>query len=179
MFRARPSAAEACVPSPAQCSGSSCSEPGLVQQSGPGCLTLVPCARIAGWLWPGRTVGWAACCLPSPPSGPHERGLAVHSEGFAPQVVHMGWVRERLGGAGSSQTFRPRFLALKGSSLYVFVSPPVSGPSGLGGTLRRPSLKKRQAQRLEAVRRVCGGPASSSTSADGKGSAVDPGPFSL
>ncbi|XDA71726.1 hypothetical protein R6Z07M_002004 [Ovis aries] len=42
------------------------------------------------------------------------------------QVVHMGWVSERLGGAGSSQTFRPRFLALKGSSLYVFVSPPVS-----------------------------------------------------
>lgn len=91
----------------------------------------------------------------------------------------MGWVSERLGGAGSSQTFRPRFLALKGSSLYVFVSPSVSGPSGLGGMLRRPSLKKRQAQRLEAVRRVCGGPASSSTSADGKGSAVDPGPFSL
>ncbi|KAB0373618.1 hypothetical protein FD755_015277, partial [Muntiacus reevesi] len=42
------------------------------------------------------------------------------------QVVHMGWVSERLGGAGSSQTFRPRFLALKGSSFYVFVSPPVS-----------------------------------------------------
>uniref|UniRef100_A0A8C6FUG1 Syntrophin gamma 2 n=1 Tax=Moschus moschiferus TaxID=68415 RepID=A0A8C6FUG1_MOSMO len=42
------------------------------------------------------------------------------------QVVHMGWVSERLGGASSSQTFRPRFLALKGSSLYIFVSPPVS-----------------------------------------------------
>ncbi|KAG5212872.1 hypothetical protein JEQ12_008658 [Ovis aries] len=42
------------------------------------------------------------------------------------QVVHMGWVSERLAGAGSSQTFRPRFLALKGSSLYVFVSPSVS-----------------------------------------------------
>nr|XP_020755683.1 gamma-2-syntrophin [Odocoileus virginianus texanus] len=42
------------------------------------------------------------------------------------QVVHMGWVSERLGGAGSSRTFRPRFLALKGSSFYVFVSPPVS-----------------------------------------------------
>ncbi|XP_070651551.1 gamma-2-syntrophin [Bos indicus] len=42
------------------------------------------------------------------------------------QVIHMGWVSERLGGAGSSQTFRPRFLALRGSSLYVFISPPVS-----------------------------------------------------
>ena len=91
----------------------------------------------------------------------------------------MGWVSERLGGGGSSQTFRPRFLALRGSSLYVFISPPVSGPSGLGGTLRRPSLKKRQAQHLDVVRRVGGGPASSPTSTDGKDSAVDPGPFSL
>lgn len=73
-----------------------------------------------------------------------ERGLAVHSEGFAPQVVHMGWVSERLGGAGSSQTFRPRFLALKGSSCYIFVSPPVSGPLGLGGMLRRPLSKRRR-----------------------------------
>lgn len=72
------------------------------------------------------------------------RGLVVHSEGFASQVVHMGWVSERLGGAGSSQTFRPRFLALKGSSFYVFVSPPVSRPLGLGGTLRRPLSKQRR-----------------------------------
>ncbi|XP_057598645.1 gamma-2-syntrophin [Hippopotamus amphibius kiboko] len=42
------------------------------------------------------------------------------------QVVHMGWVSERLGGTGSPQTSRSRFLALKGSSFYVFVSPPVS-----------------------------------------------------
>ncbi|KAM9054256.1 gamma-2-syntrophin isoform 4-T4 [Megaptera novaeangliae] len=42
------------------------------------------------------------------------------------QVVHMGWVSERLGGAGSSQTFRSKFLALKGSSFYIFTSPPVS-----------------------------------------------------
>ncbi|KAI4589364.1 hypothetical protein MJG53_003772 [Ovis ammon polii x Ovis aries] len=73
-------------------------------------------------LWGGRP----AVCPLHPAAPCSERGLAVHSEGFAPQVVHMGWVSERLGGAGSSQTFRPRFLALKGSSLYVFVSPPVS-----------------------------------------------------
>ncbi|XP_058407857.1 gamma-2-syntrophin isoform X3 [Diceros bicornis minor] len=42
------------------------------------------------------------------------------------QVVHMGWVNERLEGTDSSQTFRPKFLALKGSSFYVFSSPPVS-----------------------------------------------------
>ncbi|XP_028352639.1 gamma-2-syntrophin isoform X3 [Physeter macrocephalus] len=42
------------------------------------------------------------------------------------QVIHVGWVRERLGGAGPSQTFRSKFLALKGSSFYVFTSPPVS-----------------------------------------------------
>ncbi|XP_012666041.1 gamma-2-syntrophin [Otolemur garnettii] len=42
------------------------------------------------------------------------------------QVVHMGWVNERLQGADSSQTFRSKFLALKGSSAYVFGTPPVS-----------------------------------------------------
>ncbi|XP_062934877.1 gamma-2-syntrophin [Cynocephalus volans] len=42
------------------------------------------------------------------------------------QIVHMGWVSERLQGAGSSQTFRSKFLALKGSSFYVFSMPPVS-----------------------------------------------------
>ncbi|XP_049551858.1 gamma-2-syntrophin [Orcinus orca] len=42
------------------------------------------------------------------------------------QVVHVGWVSERLGGASSSRTFRSKFLALKGSSFYVFTSPPVS-----------------------------------------------------
>uniref|UniRef100_A0A2K5MJ93 Syntrophin gamma 2 n=1 Tax=Cercocebus atys TaxID=9531 RepID=A0A2K5MJ93_CERAT len=42
------------------------------------------------------------------------------------QVVHMGWVNEKLQGADSSQTFRPKFLALKGPSFYVFSTPPVS-----------------------------------------------------
>ncbi|XP_032981333.1 gamma-2-syntrophin isoform X3 [Rhinolophus ferrumequinum] len=41
-------------------------------------------------------------------------------------VVHMGWVSERLEEADRSQTFRPTFLALKGPSLYVFCTPPVS-----------------------------------------------------
>nr|XP_025724396.1 gamma-2-syntrophin [Callorhinus ursinus] len=42
------------------------------------------------------------------------------------QVVHMGWVSEKLEGTGSCHTFRPKFLALKGSSLHVFSTPPVS-----------------------------------------------------
>ncbi|KAM5251427.1 gamma-2-syntrophin isoform 4-T10 [Hipposideros larvatus] len=42
------------------------------------------------------------------------------------QVVHMGWVSERLEDADRSQTFRPTFLALKGPSLYAFSTPPVS-----------------------------------------------------
>ncbi|XP_028624674.1 gamma-2-syntrophin isoform X1 [Grammomys surdaster] len=43
------------------------------------------------------------------------------------QVVHMGWVNERLQGAdNNSQNFRPKFLALRGSSFYIFSTPPVS-----------------------------------------------------
>ncbi|KAI5764812.1 SNTG2 [Gulo gulo luscus] len=42
------------------------------------------------------------------------------------QVVHMGWVSERLEGASSCPSFQSRFLALKGSCLHVFRSPPVS-----------------------------------------------------
>uniref|UniRef100_A0A8C6RBA4 Syntrophin, gamma 2 n=1 Tax=Nannospalax galili TaxID=1026970 RepID=A0A8C6RBA4_NANGA len=42
------------------------------------------------------------------------------------QVVHMGWVNERLQGADAAQTFRSKFLALKGSSFYIFNTPPVS-----------------------------------------------------
>ncbi|XP_021102897.1 gamma-2-syntrophin isoform X2 [Heterocephalus glaber] len=42
------------------------------------------------------------------------------------QVVHMGWVNERLQGTNSPQTFGSKFLALKGSSVYIFCSPPVS-----------------------------------------------------
>ncbi|XP_063110506.1 gamma-2-syntrophin isoform X1 [Cavia porcellus] len=42
------------------------------------------------------------------------------------QVVHMGWVNERLQGPDALQALRSKFLALKGSSVYVFSSPPVS-----------------------------------------------------
>nr|XP_044999443.1 gamma-2-syntrophin [Jaculus jaculus] len=42
------------------------------------------------------------------------------------QVVHMGWVNERLQGANTSHLFRPKFLALKGSSVYIFSTAPVS-----------------------------------------------------
>uniref|UniRef100_A0ABK0LJP5 Syntrophin, gamma 2 n=1 Tax=Rattus norvegicus TaxID=10116 RepID=A0ABK0LJP5_RAT len=43
------------------------------------------------------------------------------------QVVHMGWVNERLQGADNNpQNFRSKFLALRGSSFYIFSAPPVS-----------------------------------------------------
>ncbi|XP_039424544.1 gamma-2-syntrophin [Corvus cornix cornix] len=42
------------------------------------------------------------------------------------QVIHMGWVNERLEGADSSQLYKFKFLALKGSSFYIFSTPPVS-----------------------------------------------------
>nr|KAF6308487.1 hypothetical protein mMyoMyo1_018076 [Myotis myotis] len=44
------------------------------------------------------------------------------------QVVHMGWVNERLEDADCSPTFTPKFLALKGSSVCVFSSPPPPPP---------------------------------------------------
>lgn len=37
----------------------------------------------------------------------------------------MGWVHERLEGTDSSQLYKFKFLALKGSSFYVFSTPPV------------------------------------------------------
>lgn len=41
----------------------------------------------------------------------------------------MGWVNERLQGADdTSQNFRSKFLALKGSSVYIFSTPPVRMP---------------------------------------------------
>ncbi|XP_019393694.1 PREDICTED: gamma-2-syntrophin [Crocodylus porosus] len=44
----------------------------------------------------------------------------------ADQIIHMGWVNERLDGIDSSQIYKFKFLALKGSSFYIFSSPPVS-----------------------------------------------------
>ncbi|KAM9018767.1 gamma-2-syntrophin isoform 6-T6 [Ara ararauna] len=42
------------------------------------------------------------------------------------QVIHMGWVNEKLEGIDSSQLYKFKFLALKGSSFYIFSTPPVS-----------------------------------------------------
>ncbi|XP_064360473.1 gamma-2-syntrophin-like [Dromaius novaehollandiae] len=42
------------------------------------------------------------------------------------QVIHMGWVNEKLEGTDSSQLYKFKFLALKGSSFYIFSTPPVS-----------------------------------------------------
>ncbi|XP_064379592.1 gamma-2-syntrophin-like [Dromaius novaehollandiae] len=42
------------------------------------------------------------------------------------QVIHMGWVNEKLAGTHSSQLYKFKFLALKGSSFYIFSTPPVS-----------------------------------------------------
>nr|XP_020821536.1 gamma-2-syntrophin isoform X2 [Phascolarctos cinereus] len=41
------------------------------------------------------------------------------------QVVHMGWVNERPQGIDSSQPYKHKFLALKGSSFYIFSTPPL------------------------------------------------------
>ncbi|XP_029452733.1 gamma-2-syntrophin [Rhinatrema bivittatum] len=42
------------------------------------------------------------------------------------QVIHMGWVSEKLQGYDTSQLYKYKFLALKGSSFYIFNTPPVS-----------------------------------------------------
>lgn len=55
----------------------------------------------------------------------HLLGLGSNLRGFRLQVVHMGWVIERLEDTGSCQTCCSKFLVLKGSSLHVFSTPPV------------------------------------------------------
>ncbi|XP_036398110.1 gamma-2-syntrophin [Megalops cyprinoides] len=42
------------------------------------------------------------------------------------QIVHMGWVCEHLQAKGSTHIYSSKFLALKGSSLYIFSRPPIS-----------------------------------------------------
>ncbi|XP_060711083.1 gamma-2-syntrophin [Hemiscyllium ocellatum] len=42
------------------------------------------------------------------------------------QIIHMGWVSEKLLGAESNQLYKCKFLGLKGSSLHIFNAPPVS-----------------------------------------------------
>uniref|UniRef100_A0A8C4RRP7 Syntrophin, gamma 2 n=1 Tax=Erpetoichthys calabaricus TaxID=27687 RepID=A0A8C4RRP7_ERPCA len=40
-------------------------------------------------------------------------------------IIHMGWVSERIQDTDSSHLYKFKFLALKGSSLYIFCNPPV------------------------------------------------------
>ncbi|XP_076835125.1 gamma-2-syntrophin isoform X2 [Brachyhypopomus gauderio] len=42
------------------------------------------------------------------------------------QIIHMGWVCEHLHGSDASQIQSYKFLALKGSSLYILMGPPAS-----------------------------------------------------
>ncbi|XP_042189303.1 gamma-2-syntrophin [Callorhinchus milii] len=42
------------------------------------------------------------------------------------QIIHMGWVSERLLASDSSQLYKFKFLGLKSSLLYIFNTPPVS-----------------------------------------------------
>lgn len=66
-----------------------------------------------------------SCLLFLPCNSVLSVGLVFNFKGFPLQVVHMGWVIERLEGTSSSQTFRSKFLALKGCSFYIFSTPPV------------------------------------------------------
>ncbi|XP_068135206.1 gamma-2-syntrophin [Hyperolius riggenbachi] len=42
------------------------------------------------------------------------------------QILHMGWVSEKVQGSDGSHIYKFKFLVLKGSSFYIFKSPPVS-----------------------------------------------------
>ena len=42
------------------------------------------------------------------------------------QIVYMGWTEEREQDSLQDRMYTPKFLALRGSSLYKFISPPVS-----------------------------------------------------
>lgn len=42
------------------------------------------------------------------------------------QILHMGWVGEKVQGSDGSHVYKFKFLVLKGSSFYIFKSPPVS-----------------------------------------------------
>ncbi|XP_018586494.1 gamma-2-syntrophin [Scleropages formosus] len=54
--------------------------------------------------------------------------MKVINKCFAPedQIIHMGWVCENLQASDSSPLYNFKFLALKGSSLFIFRRPPVS-----------------------------------------------------
>ncbi|KAM4694145.1 gamma-2-syntrophin [Discoglossus pictus] len=42
------------------------------------------------------------------------------------KIIHMGWVNERVQGSEGSPVYKFKFLVLKGSSFYIFKTPPVS-----------------------------------------------------
>ncbi|XP_053316419.1 gamma-2-syntrophin [Spea bombifrons] len=42
------------------------------------------------------------------------------------QIVHMGWVSEKVQGSDGTHVYKFKFLVLKGSSFYIFKTPPVS-----------------------------------------------------
>ncbi|KAG8445589.1 hypothetical protein GDO86_010386 [Hymenochirus boettgeri] len=42
------------------------------------------------------------------------------------QIMHMGWVSEKVQGSDGSQVYKFKFLVLKGSCFYIFKIPPVS-----------------------------------------------------
>ncbi|XP_070533553.1 gamma-2-syntrophin-like isoform X2 [Ptychodera flava] len=48
--------------------------------------------------------------------------LLPHTE----QVLHMGWLSERLPASRSWQHWKPKFLAIRGSEIMIFDSPPVN-----------------------------------------------------
>lgn len=45
---------------------------------------------------------------------------------FFCQIVYMGWTEEREQDSLQDRMYTPKFLALRGSSLYKFLAPPVS-----------------------------------------------------
>uniref|UniRef100_A0A8D2IIX1 Syntrophin gamma 2 n=1 Tax=Varanus komodoensis TaxID=61221 RepID=A0A8D2IIX1_VARKO len=55
-----------------------------------------------------------------------QQNLKLIFRDFILQVIHIGWVNERLQGADFPQLYKFKFLALKGSSFYIFSTPPVS-----------------------------------------------------
>uniref|UniRef100_A0A8C5MTG9 Syntrophin gamma 2 n=1 Tax=Leptobrachium leishanense TaxID=445787 RepID=A0A8C5MTG9_9ANUR len=42
------------------------------------------------------------------------------------QIIHMGWASEKVQGSDGSNVYKFKFLVLKGSSFYIFKTPPVS-----------------------------------------------------
>ncbi|XP_062379661.1 gamma-2-syntrophin [Sardina pilchardus] len=57
-----------------------------------------------------------------------QENMKMANQGFSSddQIIHMGWVCEHLQSSDASQTHKYKFLALKGSSLYILRSPPVN-----------------------------------------------------